>query len=99
MQSNQNSKYLKLCNDTALKSSLLDIMKKQPYSLVNDATSNTGLKKMNPVCCQIFDVDTSTQVEFQFYMCATSGEHCLKSSTLSEAINRQYSDRGWISLG
>ena len=63
-------------------------MKEQPYSLVNDATSNTGLKKMNPVCCQIFDVDTSTQVEFQFYMCATSGEHCLKSSTLSEAINR-----------
>ena len=35
----------------ALKSSLLDIMKKQPYPLVNDGTSDTGLKKMNAVCC------------------------------------------------
>ena len=72
----------------ALKSSLLDIMKEQPYALVNDGTSDTGLKKLNAVCCQIFDVDASKWVEFQFLdMCATSGEHCLKASTLFEAID------------
>ena len=43
----------------ALKSSLLDIMKEQPYALVNDRTSDTGLKKMNAVYCQIFNADTS----------------------------------------
>ena len=47
----------------ALKSLLLDIIK-QPYTLVNDGTSDTGLKKMNLVCCQIFGVDTSKRVEF-----------------------------------
>ena len=70
----------------ALKSLLLDIRKEQPYALVNDGTSDTGLKKMNAVCCHIFDVDTSKRVEFQFYnMCANSGEHCSKASTLFEA--------------
>ena len=58
----------------ALKSSLLDIMKEQPYAVVNDATSDTGLKKMNAVYCQIFDIIKSKRVEFQFYdMCAASG--------------------------
>ena len=72
----------------ALKSSLLNIMKEQLYALVNDGTSATGLKKMNAVCCQIFDVDASKRVEFQFYdMCATSGEPCSKASTLFEAID------------
>ena len=46
----------------ALKSLLLDIMKEQPYTLVNDGTSDTGLKKLNAVCCQIFGVDTSKRV-------------------------------------
>ena len=73
----------------ALKPSLLGVMKEQPYALVNDATIDAGLKNMNAVCCQIFDVDTGKRVEFQFYdMCATSGEHCSKASTLFEAIIR-----------
>ena len=43
---------------------------------------------MNVVCCRIFGVDTSKRVEFWFYnMCATSGEPCLKASTLFEAID------------
>ena len=72
----------------ALKSSLLDIIKEQSYALVNDATSDTGLKKMSAVYCQIFDIIKSKRVEFQFYdMCATSGELCSKASTLFEAID------------
>ena len=43
----------------ALKSLLLDIMKEQQNALVYDGTSDTGLKKINAVCGQIFDVDTS----------------------------------------
>ena len=79
----------------ALKSSLLGVMKEQPYALVNDATIDAGLKKMNAVCCQIFDADTGKRVEFQFYdMCATSGEHCSKASTLFEAINRTLTKDG-----
>ena len=61
----------------ALKSSLLDIMKEQPYALVNDA-----------VYCQIFDIIKSKRVESQFYdMCAASGELCWKASTLFEATD------------
>ena len=79
----------------ALKSSLLGVMKEQLYALVNDATIDAGLKKMNAVCCQIFDVDTGKRVEFQFYdMFATSGEHCSKASTLFEAINRTLTKDG-----
>ena len=43
----------------ALKSLLLDIMKEQQNALGSDGTSDTGLKKINAVCCQIFYVDTS----------------------------------------
>ena len=43
----------------ALKSLLLDIMKEHQNALVYDGTSDTGLKKINAVCCQIFDVDSS----------------------------------------
>ena len=72
----------------ALKSSLLDIMKEQPYAVVNDATSDPGLKKMNAVYCQIFDIIKSKRVEFQFYdMCAASGQLCWKARTLFEAID------------
>ena len=42
-------------------------MKEQPYALVNDANSDAGLKKMNAVYCQIFEIIKSKRVEFQFY--------------------------------
>ena len=84
----------------ALKSLLLDIMKEHQNALVYDGTSDTGLKKINAVCGQIFDVDTSKWVEFQFYdMCATSEKHCLKASALFEAIAGTLYDKGLIRLG
>ena len=82
---------------SALKCSLLDTMKEQPYALVNDGTSDTGLKKMNVVCCQIFDVDTSKRVEFQCYdMCATSGKYCSKASTPFEATDGTLTNDGLV---
>ena len=71
-------------------------LKEQPYALVNDGTSDTELKKMNSVCAQIFDVkNISKRVEFKFYdMCATSGEHCSKASTLFDAIDNTLTKDG-----
>ena len=31
-------------------------MKLEPFSIVNDGTSDTGLKKMNAACALIFDI-------------------------------------------
>ena len=45
-------------------------LKEQPYALVNDGTSDTGLKKMNSVCAQIFDVkNISKRVNSSFTIC------------------------------
>ena len=46
----------------ALKKYNVDILKTQPFDLVNDGTSDTGLTKMNAVCSLIFDVKSSKEV-------------------------------------
>lgn len=66
-----------------IKSYVIGQMKSVPFSLVNDGTSDTGLKKMNAACALIFDVKRSKTVEFKFFdMCSTSGEHASKAETL-----------------
>ena len=58
-----------------------------PFSLANDGTSDTAIKKMNVLCALIFDVNNSKRLESKFcHFCATSGEHCSKASTLFDAI-------------
>ena len=58
-------------------------MKEQPFHLVNDGTSDCGIKKMNALCAYIFDVNNSKRVELNFYgMCATPREHCSKAVNL-----------------
>lgn len=58
------------------------------YSLVNDGSSDTGLKKMNIACTLLFDVNRSNKVEMKFFdMCSTSGEDASKASTLFDAID------------
>ena len=44
------------------KSYVVQKMKEEPYSLVNDGTGDTGLKKMNAACVMIFDVTKSSEV-------------------------------------
>ncbi len=74
---------------------ILRYMKEQPYSLVNDGSSDSGVGKMNPVCALIFDVNKSKQVSFKFYdMCVTRGEHCSKAATLFDAIEEKLLKEG-----
>ena len=74
---------------------IVSYMKEQPYSLVNDGSSDSGVDKMNPVCALIFDVNKSKQVSFKFYdMCVTRGEHCSKAATLFDAIEEKLLKEG-----
>ena len=73
----------------AIKSELLNYMLEQPFALINDWSSDTGLKKMNTLCVYIFDISRSICVECKFYdMCVTSGEDCSKADSLFEAVNQ-----------
>ena len=57
-------------------------------SLINDGSSDSGLKKMNATWAIIFDVERSNKVELKFYdMCSTIGENLSTAETLFEAIN------------
>ena len=72
----------------ALKHTLVQCLVSQPFFLVNDGSSDTGVKKMNALCAYIFDVNNSKRVEFKFYsMCSKSGENCSKASTLFDKID------------
>ena len=42
-------------------------MKEEPFSLVNDGLSDTGLKKMNAVAVNLHDVNHIKKVECNFY--------------------------------
>ena len=46
-----------------LKAYVVGRMQGSPYSLVNDGTSNTGIKKMNAACALIFYVNRSKEVK------------------------------------
>ena len=84
----------------------LEYMMGRPFSLVNDGTSDTAIKKMNTLCALIFDVNNSKRVEFKFYdmcttsreqfcnMCTPSGEHCSKANTLFDAIDSSLTKEG-----
>ena len=73
------------------KKHLVTYMKENPFSFCHDGSSDTSVKKMNPVCVSIFDASTSKSVETKFYdMCATTGEDCGKAKTLFEAIDSNF---------
>ena len=83
MQSNQNSEYLKLCNDASSKFFAVGHHEITTLALVNDATSVTGLKKMSAVCCQIFDVYNKLNSSFTIcvqplWRIVRKPVHCLK---------------------
>ena len=45
-------------------------MRENPFSFCHDGSSDTSIKKMNPVCITIFDASSSKRVESKFYdMC------------------------------
>ena len=45
-----------------LKGYIISQMKEGPFSLVNDGTSDTGVKKMNAACALIFDINKTNEV-------------------------------------
>ena len=82
-----------------LKFSLVEYMTEGPFSLVNDGTSDTAIRKMNALCASIFDViniiNISKRIEFKFYdMCVSSREHSSKASTLFDAIDSSLTKEG-----
>ena len=88
MCTNKNNNILNGAMMPVIKDYLHGQMKLEPFSIANDGTSDTGLKKMNAACALIFDVTRSNKVELKFfYMCATTGEDVSKAVTLFEAID------------
>ena len=74
-----------------------EYMKEGPFSLLNDVSSDTGLKKMN----DIFDVNRSKKVECKFYdMCVTTGECSGKADNIFSAIDLTMTNDGvdWNNL-
>ena len=67
---------------------IVDYTKTQPFSLTNDETSDTGVKKMNAMCALIFDVRTSKEVELYFYiMCPITGENASITESLFHTVD------------
>ena len=63
-------------------------MKEKPFSFFNDGSSDAGLKTMNAVVVNIFDVSQSKKVECKFYdMCVTTGEHRGKTENIFSGID------------
>ena len=84
-----------------LRNELTEYMKEEPFSLLNDGSSDTGLKKMNAVAVNIFDVNRSKKVECKFYdMCVTTGEHSGKAENIFSAIDSTMTNDGvdWNNL-
>lgn len=48
-------------------------MKNAPYSLATDGSNNNGLKKMNPLTVQIYDVNLKRVKTSFLDMCLSSG--------------------------
>ena len=72
----------------ALHESLVTYMQNRPFSICNDGSSDSGIKKMSPVCVNLFDANNSSEVQTKFYdMCVTTGADCSKCETLVNAIN------------
>ena len=75
----------------ALHESLVTYVQNRPFSICNDGSSHSGIKKMNPVFVTIFDANISLEVQTKFYdMRLTTGVDCSKSETLFNAINGKF---------
>ena len=83
-----------------LKTEVIGLMTQGPYGLLNDGSSDTGIKKMNPTTVLIFDINRdSHRVEMLFYdMCTTTGEHASTAASLFESIDNAFKRDGidWL---
>lgn len=77
---------------------LTDNMKRKPFSLLVDGSSDTSIEKLNPLTVRIYD-DTKRQVTTQLVdMCTTSGRSCGTASAIFSKIDSVISTLGipWI---
>ena len=64
------------------------VYEREPFSLVNDGSSDTWLKKINAVAVNIFDVNQSKKVERKSYdMCVTTWGNSGKAENLFYATD------------
>ena len=62
-------------------------MKQEPYFLSVDASSDTGLSKMNPFTVRIYNVNRKAVSQKFLDLCLTTGVDASKSKEVFEAIN------------
>ena len=75
-----------------LKRQLVAAMQEQPYSLSTDASSDTGLSKMNPLTVRIFDVNRNVVTQQFLDLCLTSGEDAGRAKSIFDKINDTLSE-------
>ena len=74
-----------------LRAQLVSHMSENPFSFCHDGSSDTSIKKRNPVCITIFEASSSKRVESNFYdMRVTTGEYCGTAEVLFQAINNNF---------
>ena len=62
-------------------------MKIDPFSLLVDGSTDTGLEKLNPLTVRIYDNSTKMVTTQLLDMCTTMGRDCGTASTIYSKIN------------
>ena len=70
-----------------LRDELVAQMKVEPFSLSVDASSDTGLSKMNPLTVRIHDVTSKVVLQKFFDLCLTTGVTASTAATIFDKIN------------
>lgn len=70
-----------------LKRTLVSAMQLQPYSLSTDASSDTGLSKMNPLTVRIYDINRNVITQQFLDLCLTTGEDAGKAKSIFDKID------------
>lgn len=70
-----------------LRDELVAAMKQEPYSLSVDASSDTGLSKMNPLTVRIYDVNRQVVSQKFLDLCLTTGDDASKPKEIFEVID------------
>ena len=70
---------------------IVEHCKNHPFSLGIDGSSDTDVKKMNPVTIKLFDMDKSKCVTNHFYdMCVTSGCDTSKAEEIFNTVEEKF---------
>ncbi len=79
-----------------LKQELVQALKNEAFSLSVDGSSDTGLKKMNPIGVRLYDINLGKVVGRLLDMGCTSGVQAATAATIFEKMNDVLSENGKI---